>query len=100
MPPEIRAQPVGRLHAAVREDAPGVAVEPRQGLGEIRHRPLALVEVVELGVEDATDLTEGAGVRDDRLRGDVWRLPAPDDDQRALGHARGGLAAGLTLRLA
>src|SRR2546421_360160 len=53
VPGEVRAQPVRRLHAAVREDAPALGVEARQLLRQIRGGILAAVDVVQRGVEQA-----------------------------------------------
>ena len=56
VPGEPAAQPIGRLHHAVREDVPGIRVELRHPLGEDRTRLRVAVDHSETRVEGPLDV--------------------------------------------
>ncbi len=91
VPGEVRAERVGRFHAAVREDAPRIRVQLGQPIYEVRQGRLAGIEHGESGVEEPGRRAEAqAGDAQHLFIGDGVRLGASREDERAaLVDARG-----------
>jgi hypothetical protein len=91
VPGQVGPEPERRFHAPIGEDAPALAVEPRELLRQIGMGDFLLVDVVEHAIEDANRRIERAGESDNRLTGEAGQLAPRDDGDRPLGSWRCGL---------